>query len=180
MFYFHHTDRNHSIKSHIVTLNSLKTRMLIYVLDFLNAHIKSVFAKYSVYVYSTNYLYGNLLFTNIAVIYGLCSLQSYFSYIVEMICMGEWNRSIQRPTCWIVLTSFMYGSYIDTWAEFELTNLAIHAVIAQIQCCRCTFNYHECNLWRDIGYMFIMNTCVTKTLFTNIRHDFVISTFSFW
>ena len=33
MFYFHHTDRNHSIKSHIVTLNSLEKRMLIYVLD---------------------------------------------------------------------------------------------------------------------------------------------------
>ena len=34
MFYFHHTDRNQSIKSHIVTLNSLEKRMLIYVLDF--------------------------------------------------------------------------------------------------------------------------------------------------
>ena len=32
MFYFHHTDRN-SIKSHIVTLNSLEKRMLIHVLD---------------------------------------------------------------------------------------------------------------------------------------------------
>ena len=36
MFYFHHTDRNHSIKSHIVTLNSLEKCMLIYVLDFLD------------------------------------------------------------------------------------------------------------------------------------------------
>jgi hypothetical protein len=34
LFYFHHTDRNHSIKSHIVTLNSLEKCMLIYVLDF--------------------------------------------------------------------------------------------------------------------------------------------------
>ena len=32
-FYFYHTDRNHSIKSHIVTLTSFEKRMLIYVLD---------------------------------------------------------------------------------------------------------------------------------------------------
>jgi hypothetical protein len=32
-FYCHHTDRNHSIKSHIVTLTNLEKPMLIYVLD---------------------------------------------------------------------------------------------------------------------------------------------------
>jgi hypothetical protein len=33
LFYFHHADRIHLIKSHIVTLNSLEKRMLIYVLE---------------------------------------------------------------------------------------------------------------------------------------------------
>jgi hypothetical protein len=33
LFHFLHIDRNHSINSHIVMLNSLEKRMLIYVLD---------------------------------------------------------------------------------------------------------------------------------------------------
>ena len=39
-FYFHHTDRNHSIKSHIVTLTNLEKRMLIYVLDLFDGGLK--------------------------------------------------------------------------------------------------------------------------------------------
>jgi hypothetical protein len=38
-FYFHHTDRNHSIKSHIVTLTDIEKRMLLYVLDLFDRDI---------------------------------------------------------------------------------------------------------------------------------------------
>jgi hypothetical protein len=53
----------------------------------LNTRIKSDLVKYS--VYSINYLYANLLYTNIVVLYSLWSFQRCISYIVEINFLGE-------------------------------------------------------------------------------------------
>jgi hypothetical protein len=51
-FYFHHTDRNHSIKSPIVTLTNLEKRMLIYVLELFDGGLKAGnYAKSNFQVY---------------------------------------------------------------------------------------------------------------------------------
>ena len=103
MFYFHHTDRNHSIKSHTVTLNSLEKRMLIYVLDFFDRGAEAPKAPPWICHWHINFFWKN-------------TLDNCLSLLTFVNC---WSRVISFKKCMINDQEARYKKAIS-WNQWTM------------------------------------------------------------